>query len=226
MSASSHNVAAGTDKTIHLCSKVSNKFYYDRVFWNFYGRCWLDVGEKYFIADEAGKCFTKAIEISKGKYADDWYGLGMVLQFQGKYDEAVNYYLKSIKFDPTYMESKFRIWSLYQDGFIADNFGINILAGPGDYLMDFDFNQINNISPKNIIKMRKVKQFGSVIFRNVLKQDKFLSCLKDEIMSFTTKYNYKNSFIAAYDDADGKLKHKIQKIVNEKNIEKNNAFHL
>jgi tetratricopeptide (TPR) repeat protein len=215
-----HNVAAGLDETMSLCQKVSNDFLLDRTFWNFYGRCWLDVAEEYFLAEEAEKCFTKAIELSKGTYADDWYGLGMVRQYQQRYKEAVECYLKSIKCDSSYVESQFRIWSLYKDGFIDNRFGIGTLKMPGEYLIDFDFNKIDEISLAEVRVARRIKQSGVVVFRNVIKQDKFLSLLKEEILIYTAKYNYKKSFIAPYDDAPSELKKNVQKIIDKQILKK------
>jgi tetratricopeptide (TPR) repeat protein len=216
VSASFHNVAAGRDEMLSLCEEASRDFHSDRTFWNFYGRCWLDVAEKHFLADEADKCFINAIEIGEGKFADDWYGLGMVRQYQQRYNEAADCYLKSIKCDPTFFESQFRIWSLYKDELINDNFGIEPLKKPGEYLMDFDFNDVDKISRGEVIKARKIKEFGAIIFRNVIKKDKFLSSLKKEILTYTAKYNYNKSFIAPYDLAPSELKKKIQKIIDDK----------
>ncbi len=215
-SSSFHNVAASIDETINLCREYKEVFGGDRVFWNFYGRCWLDVCEKDFLADEADKCFSKAIEISEGKHADDWYGLGMVRQFQQRYNEAADCYLKSIECDSTFVESQFRIWSMYQDGFINDNFGIEPLKKSGKYLMDFDFNDLDKISRREVIEARKIKEFGTIVFRNVIKQDCFLRSLKEEILTYTATYDYNKSFIAPYDHAPSVLKKKIQKIIDNK----------
>lgn len=212
--ASFHNVSASIDETMRLCKEISNECSMDRAFWNFYGRCWLDVAEKEFCDNEAGECFTKAIELGKGKCADDWYGLGMVRQYQGRYADAVDCYLNAIECDSSNVESKFRLWSLHKEGLVDSDFGIRPLKDNGDFLMEFDFDDIEKASSSQISMARKIKQFGTVVFRNVLRDKEFLASLRSEVSVFTEEYNYVSSLIAKYDDAPDSLKAKVEILIN------------
>lgn len=213
--ASFHNVAASIDETMRLCKEISIDCTADRVFWNFYGRCWLDVAEKEFHDNEAAECFAKAIELGKGKFADDWYGLGMVRQYQGRYEDAVDCYLTAIKCDSRNVESKFRLWSLLKEGLIDSDFGIEPLKDNGDFLIEFDFDELKSVSSSEIRMARKIKEFGTVVFRNVIKDKEFLESLHSEATVFSEGYNYASSFIAKYDNAPDSLKTKVEILINE-----------
>lgn len=198
-----HNLYPSKDSKIFKYGEsYFNEIVEDKKILLYYIKSHFDLDKKFINT----KKIIKLLNIYLKKYDerfDVYYYLGMIKEFEGKYQEALVFYEKSSNLNKKFINSKFRIWYLARTRKIKLN--------ANNYLLSSDNSmKIVKINYKNFKKSKSFKYFRTqqetlIKIENVF-DSKIFHKSKFKITSFLKNYNYKKNFIASFHDAPRSIK--------------------
>ena len=208
-----HNCGSDfNQKAIDYCKNLVDIFPKEYLFWLALGDCWLDLPVDKFVENvsEPLEAFKNVVLLNPTCH-DGWYGLGMVNQYIGSFNEAKNCFEKANEICPQDVSSRMRLWLLEKEGFLkTDHY--EKLQCPENVIKEFNFNESLSLN-----ELSELTKKSAVIIRNFFKNVEF-SKIRTLLVPLARDWNFKENNASNTSIAFNEIQTDIKDLIEEKLI--------
>ena len=208
-----HNMGNSfNQKAVDYCKNLVDIFPEECSFWLALGDCFLDLPVDSFDKNvsESLQAFKNVVRLDPTCH-DGWYGLGMVNQYIGSFDEAKKCFEKAKEICPQDVSSRMRLWLLEKEGFLkTDNY--EKLQCPEKAIKEFNFNES---LPLN--ELPELTRKSAVIIRNFFKNVSF-SKIRSMLIPLARDWNFEDNKVSNVSISFNEIDIEIQNLIEKELI--------